>query len=665
LPINGVTSINKKLPRLFKPNIRLYFMMLIAFAVSTFFIGDYYRILAGVQIVIVIFLAIYSRVAAKRRTAKLLEYLESISDSMDLTMRETPLPLVIYSSETGSIIWASDMFISISNLHDPFFELNIADLIPDFSWDWLLSGKNECPDIISIGDREYRIYGNIVSSEREYFAMNYFFDVTDYARTNKEYTDSRLIFTILTIDNYDELLKGMSEKDKSVLLSNIDEKISIWAGGKDGYLCKFDRDRYFYLFEERHLGEYIDEKFSILDTVREEVGADGVHATLCVGIGMDGDSPNENYRFASLGVEMALSRGGDQAVLKNKYGFEFFGGHSPLLEKRTKVKSRIMANAFGELLADASKVYVMGHKTADFDSIGAAIGVCCIARSKRREVRVIVQSKNNPAQSLIDLALSASEYRDVFISEQEAILEADSKTLLVVVDTTRPEQVESESLLLSCTRIAVVDHHRRAADYIQNAVLNFHEPHASSTSELVTEMIQYLVDNESILRIEAEALLTGIVLDTKGFTMNTSSGTFDAAAFLRRIGADGAAVKKHLQSDIQTATGRYALMRGAYIYRDGVAVSSSEEKASRISIAQAADELLNISGVVASFVVATDGEDVFVSARSIGRINVQLILEKLGGGGGSQMTAGLQVRGSSVGQVVSDLKTVIDEYFDT
>ena len=636
--------------------------MLIAFAVSTFFMGNYFRILAGVQIVIVIFLAIYSRVVAKRRTAKLLDYLESITDSMDLTIRDTPLPLVIYSSETGSIIWASARFTSMTQFHDPLFELHIADLIPGFSWDWLLSGKNECPEIVSIGDREYKVYGNIVNSERDYFAMNYFIDVTEYANVNKEYTESRLVFTILTLDNYDELIKGISEKEKSVLLSNIDEKINLWAGGKGGYLCKFDRDRYFFLFEERHLGAFIDEKFSVLDTVRTEVGAEGVHATLCIGIGKDGVSPQENYRYASLGIEMALSRGGDQAVIKNKYGFEFFGGHSPQLEKRTKVKSRIMANAFGELLGDASKVYIMGHKVADFDSMGAAVGVCCIARSKHREARIITDVENNPAQSIIDMVSAAPEYRGVFISEQEAILEADSKTLLVVVDTTRPDKVESESLLLSCTRVAVVDHHRRAADYIQNAVLNFHEPHASSTCELVTEMIQYLVDNESILRIEAEALLTGIVLDTKGFAINTSSGTFDAAAFLRRIGADGVSVKKLLQSDIETATGKYALIRGAFIYRDGVAVASGFEETSSVSIAQAADELLNIKGVNASFVAAPEGGDVIVSARSIGKINVQLILEKLGGGG-SQGTAGLQVRGSSVDKVVSDLKRVIDEYF--
>ena len=654
---------NKKLPRLFQPNAGLQYLLLIAFAVATFFIGEYNMILAGIQVVLIIALMLYSHIATRKRTATLLDYLESISDSMNMTVRDTPLPVVIYSSNTGGIIWSNDKFLSILDMREPFFEKNITDLLPDFSWDWLMNGKNECPEPVTVNGRILKVYGSIVRSEREYLAMTYWVDVTEYVRINSEYMDSRLIFTILTLDNYEELLKGMSEKEKSVLLSNIDEKISLWAGDKGGYLCKFDRDRYFYLFEERHLKGFIDDNFSILDTVHNNIGADGVHATLCIGIGKDGKTPDENYRFASLGIEMALSRGGDQAVIRNRYGFEFFGGHSPQLEKRTKVKSRIMASAFGELLVDASNVVIMGHKNADFDTIGAAVGVCCIARSKHRAVHVVTDFVDNPAQILIDLMLQSPEYKDVFISEQDAILEADSKTLLVVVDTCRPDLVESESLLLSCTRVAVIDHHRRAADYIDNAVLNFHEPSASSTCELVTEMMQYLVDNDAIMRLEADALLAGIVLDTKGFVANTGSGTFDAAAFLRRLGADSAAVKRLMRTDIDAATEKYSLICGATIYKGSIALAFSSGSRSRVSIAQAADELLNVKGVNASFVAAMDGEGVFVSGRSIKGFNVQVILEKLGGGG-SQMAAGLQVRGESVEKVMDDLKQVIDEYFD-
>ena len=655
---------NKKLPRFFQPNVRLYFMLLIAFAVTTFFFRDHNRILAAVQAAILVSLALYSRNATRKRTAKLLEYLESMSDTMDLTVRDSPLPAVIYNPETGEIIWSNDKFISITDLKEPFFEMNISHVVPDFTWDWLLGGKSECLEPISIDNRLYWVYGSLISSEREYVAMTYWVDVTDYIGISSEYLASRLVFAVLALDNYEELLKGMSEKEKSSILSDIDDKISAWAGDKGGYLCKFNRDRYFFLFEERHLEGYINEKFSILETVHSNKGAEGVHATLSIGIGKDGNTPQESYRYASLGIEMALSRGGDQAVIRNKYGFEFFGGHSPKLVKRTKVKSRIMASAFGELLTDASTVFVMSHKFADYDSVGAAIGVCCIARAKHKKAHIVIDMENNLARNIIGFVSQLPEYRGVFISEQKAILEADSKALLVVVDTSRPDKVQSESLLLSCTRIAVVDHHRRAATYINNAVLNFHEPSASSSAELVTEMVQYLVDRDSILRLEAEALLAGIVLDTKSFSINTGSATFDAAAFLRRVGADTADVKRLLQSDIDTATARYDLMRGASIYIDGIALTSSNEVINRISIAQAADELLNITGVHTSFAVAMDGEDVFVSGRSIGGVNVQLILEQLGGGG-SQSTAGLQVRGASVEQVVLDLQKAIDKYFNS
>ncbi|MCL2125078.1 MAG: DHH family phosphoesterase [Oscillospiraceae bacterium] len=639
---------------------RLYYLLLIVFAVSTFFIGRYSRILAAVQVGVLIILAIYSRVAAKNRTRKLLDYLESMSDGMDTTVRDTPLPVVVYNTGTNEIIWSNDRFISITNSREQFFDRRVSDVVPGYTGDWLLDGKSECPDIIRIGEQEYRVYGSMVRSDREYIATIYLIDVSDYLRISREYHDSRLIFAIMLLDNYEELLRGMSEKDKSTILSNLDEKISNWAGDKGGYLCKYDRDRYFFLFEERHLQSFIDDNFSLLDTVRAETGAENMRATMSIGIGKDGATPQENYRFASLAAEMALSRGGDQAVIRNMYGFEFFGGHSPQTEKRTRVKSRVMASAFGELLADASTVYIMGHKSADYDSIGSAIGVCCIARAKGKVARIVTDSDNSIAHKLIEYVTQLSEYRGVFITEQDAVLEADNKSLLVIVDTNRPDLAVSQTLLLSCSKIAVIDHHRRAADYIDNAVLNFHETSASSTCELVAELMQYLTDRKDVLREEAGALLVGIMLDTKGFSINIGAATFDAAAFLRRAGADAVAVKRIMQSDINVATARYEIMRCAEIYRDGVALAASEETMSRVSVAQAADGLLDINGVHTSFAASRDGDDVFVSGRSLGGINVQVVLEKLGGGG-SQSVAGLRVRSTSIEKVMADLKKAIDE----
>ncbi|MCL2401014.1 MAG: DHH family phosphoesterase [Oscillospiraceae bacterium] len=655
---------NKKLPRLFQSSVRLYFMFLIAFAVATFVINDTSRVWAGViQIVVLVLLALYSRISTKIRTAKLLDYLESMSDGMDMTVRDTPLPVVVFNSETSEILWSNERFQSITDDREHLFERRITDVVPGFSQIWLLDGKSECPDEVSVGDKTYKVSGQLVRTEREYIATTYWVDVTEYAAINREYADSRLVSAILMLDNYEELLKGMTEKEKSILLSDIDEKISLWSANSGGSLVKFDRDRYMFLFEERDFEGFVEDKFSILDSVRECEGSGGVHATLSIGIGKDGTTPQENHAFSKLGLEMALSRGGDQAVVRNKFGFEFFGGHSARLEKRTKVKSRVMASAFGGLLSDASTVFVMSHKQADFDSIGAAAGICCIARAKGKKARIVVDMENNFAKNLISRLMESPEYKDVFISDQDAMVEADAKSLLVVVDTSRPEQVESEPLLLSCTRVAVIDHHRRAATYIENAILNFHEPYASSTCELVTEMLQYLVDTTDILRAESEALLAGIVLDTKSFTINTGSRTFEAASYLRRSGSDTADVKRLLQSDFETATARYAIMREAEIIRPGVALAWSDEPQNRLTIAQASDELLNIEGVTASFVLARSGDDVFVSGRSIGDLNVQLVLEKLGGGG-NNANAGVQLHSADLRQVVTDLTYAIDEYLE-
>ena len=638
-------------------------MLLVAFAVSTYFIGEYNRILAVVMAVAILFFVLYSNKVAKNRAARILDYLERMSDGLDSTVRDTPLPVVIFNSETQEILWSNDRFISITELREPLFELRISDAAPDFCVDWLLDGKTESPELVLVGGRKFRVFGSMMLSEHEYIATTYWVDVTESAKISDEYYDSRPIFAIITLDNYEELVKGLSEKEKSSLLSDIDDKITVWTGESGGYLCRFDRDRYFFLFEERKLNGFMQDNFSLLDSVRTSIGARGVCATLSVGIGKDGATPYENYRFAGLGVEMALSRGGDQAVIRNKYGFEFFGGHSPQYESRTKVKSRIMANALGELLSDASTVFIMGHSSADYDSVGAAVGIACIARAKKIKARIVIDLENNHAGKLIELFRSVQEYSEVFTSEKNAILEADAKSLLVVVDTTRPDMVQSRSLLLSCTRVAVIDHHRRAADYIDNAAFNFHEPQASSTSELVTEMIQYLVDIKNVLKVEAEALLVGMALDTKGFVINTGSRTFEAAAYMRRAGADAATIKMLLQTDIETAISRYAIMKNAEIYREGIVIASSDSSQSKVSIAQAADELLNIEGVNTSFAAAHDGASVFMSGRSTGIVNVQVILEKLGGGG-SRLTAALQLHDTSMNQVLSDLKKVIDEYLE-
>ena len=361
---------------------------------------------------------------------------------------------------------------------------------------------------------------------------------------------------------------------------------------------------------------------------------------------------------------MALSRGGDQAVVRGKVDFAFYGGRSKTTEKRTKVKSRVMANALSELVADATELYIMGHSFADMDAVGAAAGLCCMARKRGKQAQVVIDLEHNAAGPVLDRLRGLPEYAGVFTAPNEAFLKMRPGALLIVVDTNRPDMVESVQLLESCNRVAVIDHHRRAAQYIENAAFNFHEPYASSASELVTELLQYLVEPSDLLREEAEALLAGIVLDTKHFTLRTGGRTFEAAAFLRRAGADTMDVQKLFQNNLSEMVSRYDIIRRAELYRDDISVAViPQDGVDRVAAAQAADELLGLKGVKASFVVYRSGENVLMSARSLGEVNVQVILEALGGGGNST-TAGGKVTDSDPETVRKRLLEAIDDYFE-
>ena len=395
-----------------------------------------------------------------------------------------------------------------------------------------------------------------------------------------------------------------------------------------------------------------------------EVGGEGAHPTLSIGVGKDAEGMAELYKNAALSLEMALSRGGDQAVVRGKLDFEFYGGRAKSTEKRTKVKSRVMANALGELMDDARQVYIMGHNFADMDAVGAAAGLCCAARKLGKQPQVVIDLNHNAAGEILKKLRARPEYAGVFIGGNEALLRMQPGALLIVVDTNRPDFVESPSLLESCNRVAVIDHHRRAASYIENAALNFHEPYASSASELVTELLQYLVEPSDLLGEEAEALLAGIVLDTKHFTMRTGGRTFEAAAFLRRAGADTSDVQKLFQNDLDEMVSRYDIIRQAELYHGDIAVSVVEaDGVERVTAAQAADELLTLKGVQASFVVYRSGTDVLMSARSLGDINVQVILETLGGGGNST-TAGGRIENADPETVGAQLRDAIDAYLE-
>lgn len=668
-PRKDIKTMNNNLKRLIEPGTRLFFFFLVVFAAFAWFFKPE---LAYIEGGVVVILLVYSVIANRRRQKKFAEYIESVTYDVAAVKNDSlvnfPLPMVAFKLENGAIVWGNKYFFELFGSRTPRFDARLTDLLPDFRSKWLLEGKQQYPELIEIGGCRFRVYGNIVRGENEnsgdFMGMTYWMDVTEYDETAEEFQLSRPVAAIIIFDNLDEISRNQPDRVKAELQNMVSDRIDRWCSGMDGIVCRYDRDKYLFIFEQRHYDELTADKFSLLENVHEVINPSGVHATVSIGIGRDGSSFEETFAFAKLSAEMALTRGGDQAVVKNRFNFDFFGGRGDEVETRTKVKSRVMANALTELIKVSGQILIMGHRFGDMDCIGGGIGLCCIARKLGCRAHIVVDESNNGAGRLIQLIRSVEEYREAFISPQEAIMRADRNTLLIVIDTNRPEQVEDQSLLSACNRVAVIDHHRRTSSYIQNAALTFLEPYASSVCELICELMQEICNQSDILRAEADAVLAGIVLDTKNFTLRTGERTFDAAAFLRRMGADTVAVKKILQNDFDDTVARYNILKQVKRYRDNIAVAIIEEPQDRIVAAQAADEMLSIIGIQASLVIyPTEKGGVIISARSIGDVNVQVLLEELGGGG-NKSAAGLQMENISLRDAANKLFAAIDKYFE-
>ena len=659
---------SKKLIRGFRTNIMLYGICLAAFVIAAIPFSPLLAVAEALVSALVLYVGVRRNRMAQHSVR---QYLDRVSGGMDTArssnMLYAPLPMLVFDLNTGEILWGNDRFVGLTGLKDKLFEVTVADAVPGFDSHWLLEGKREAPEYVVWNHRTYRVFGALnrtdeLKGDHSTMATTYWLDITEAEQMRQTLDMTRPTVAILMIDNYEDLMKACPESKRSALLADIEEKLNDWCADSGGLLLGYDRDRYLFVMEEKDFSTYAEKKFDVLDSVRT-VESGGVSATLSIGVGRDGDSFDGLFKNADLALEMALSRGGDQAVVKDRNNFEFYGGRSKTTEKRTKVKSRVMANALRELVQDARNVYVMGHKYADMDSLGAAAGICCISRKLGKKAQIVIDTENNAAHPVLRALQQMPEYAGVFVAGETAFLHAQPDTLLVVVDTNRPDSVESEPLLESCTRVAVIDHHRRGSSYIDKMTLNYHEPYASSASELVTELMQYLLEPTDILKCEAEALLAGVVLDTKNFTNRTGGRTFEAAAYLRRAGADTQDVQRMFQSDLDAMVTRYAIMRQAQIYHGDIAVVAADEAYDRVTAAKAADELLTIRGIRASFVLYRKDDGVYMSARSLGEVNVQVILEALGGGGNST-TAGGQAKGITVAEAKEKLLAAIDQYFE-
>ena len=656
---------NKKLGRLLHPSAGVFFAMLMVFAAAAVLM-EYYILAIGEFAVTAILLIGYL-IHRKYRLKEIQKYLENaLENNTGKDGAQPPFPMAAIRLEDNVIVYANDEFIKLTGFEDYLKEHTIGSVVPGFATDWLSDGKSQYPYDVHLQGRRYRVYGTSIYADdpkSTRLGVLYFTDLTELYQVRDEYIRSRPVVSIVLIDNYEELTKNLTEAATSALHASINEVLTKWADQYHGLLRRLERNRFILVFEKRDLKHVIDSKFPILEEIHEITSPSGLPASISIGMGVDAENFDEGYNFASLAIEMALSRGGDQAVIKDRMNFDFYGGRNKEADHRSKVRSRITATSLLELIGQSSQVFIMGHKNADLDAVGAAIGVSCLCRKKDKPFHIVLDMETNVAGKLIEQAQEVAEYKNAFISGQEALLRCDNRSVLIVVDTNRPDQVENKHLLEAITSVCVIDHHRRAADYITPVVVNLHEPYASSASELVTELLQYAVEKKDILPIEAKALMAGIFLDTKSFNVRTGERTFEAAAYLRQIGADTVEVKKLLQNDFQDTMAKYQIIKSARLYRAEIAIAALNAGTSRALAAQAADELLNISGISASFVLYPSEENVIISARSIGEANVQVILEPLGGGGNTA-TAGAQIPNITVKEALDRLVQSIDRYYE-
>lgn len=650
------------LEKALQPGNILFYIVFLLFAAGGLWFSVLYGLIGIALCVILRAASLRIENERRQRLQELMENIEIDGGEVRQAVTKSPLPTVVALATTGEIVWANDAFAEISGHFAGARHMRLGELAPTFETRWLIEGRTEFPGELRMGRNAYHVFGSMIPSGAGQMMMLHFIDCTEFVQLRDAAETRHPALAIIAIDNYEELMKNATDSEKSDILAGIDKRLSAWTRDCSAVLRKYDRDKYIFIIENAELEKLASRKFTVLQDVRAIQNHEGVVATLSIGVGKDGDTLAESYQYAGLAIDMALSRGGDQAVIKNRYTFEFYGGLSEEVEKRTKVKSRVVANALSQLIRDSSQVLVMGHRNSDMDAIGAAAGMVCAARVKNKPVHIVVDQNHTMATELIERLETLPEYKDVFISVEDAMIMCDYNTLLIVVDVNRPGYVESEALLQSINKVAVIDHHRRAADYIENAVVSLHEPYASSASELVSELLQYLVPTSGILTGEAEAMLAGIYLDTKGFSTRTGVRTFEAAAYLRRAGAEASDVKRLFQSSFDQYMERQKLISSARNCGQGVIFAVTDEEVDRVAAAQAADELLSIIGTRASVVAFRRGADMVVSARAAGQVNVQLLMERLGGGG-NHSAAGAQLPNTTPEEADRLITEAIDGYF--
>jgi c-di-AMP phosphodiesterase-like protein len=660
---------NKKFYRILVPGVSLYLWIIFVYIGILAFYGHW--IITVIGLLIFCYLLYYNARNRSLTTREIAKYIENLTFHVDSATKDTllhfPLPMVVLNLH-GIITWYNPSFGKIFQGQE-LFEKPIQFFIKELQPSKLIENKDDISLDLTYEGRYYHILGNVVkvdsAPESNYMIVLYWIDNTQLKSLENKYRDEKYVESIIMIDNYDEVMQSTEDVTRPQVLAEIDRRLNNWISFTGGILKKFERDKYIFLFENKYLSKFEEKKFDILDNIREINIGNKIPVTLSIGIGLNGSSILENDVYARAAIDIALGRGGDQVVIKDGDRLKFFGGKTKELEKRTKVKARVVAYALRELISQADQVMIMGHQHGDIDSVGASIGLYRGVKNKGKNAYIVLSSFNPTVNNLLLRLEKAEEYNDVFISRSQAMDMVTDKTLVIVVDTHRTSFTECPELLKETSHIVIIDHHRRGVEFIENAVLTYHEPYASSTCEMVTEILQYMEEKVKLNTIEAEALYAGIAVDTKNFLFKTGVRTFEAASFLRRAGVDTTSVKQLFQNDLDTFIARADIVKAAEILRGNIAISVCPEntKNAQLIIAQAADELLNITGIAASFVMCKVNGETIISGRSLGDINVQVILEKLGGGG-HLTVAGAQMPDTSVETARQKLKLAIEQYFE-
>lgn len=631
-------------------------------------------IFVGIYILITGMLYLYSKSLIVK---DLVEFAAQYGVVQNTLIKELAVPYAILL-EDGKMIWRNSQFeqvLGVKGLKEPY----LSKHMPELNQSIFPREENDIVEMdVYYEDREYKAELRRVSvrgfnetekllelpEEKEYFIAVYLQDVTELNYYIKENEEQRLVAGLIYIDNYDEVMGSIEEVRQSLLVALVDRKINQYIAKVDGLVKKIETDKYFIAMKKQYFKELEADKFSLLEDVKSINIGNSISATLSIGLGLSMESYAQSNNFARVAIDLALARGGDQAVIKDAKGVTYFGGKREQTAKNTRVKARVKAEALREFITVKDKIFVMGHKFMDADSFGAAIGICRAAIALGKRGHIIINEVSASLRPLYNLYIENDSYpEDMFLSSEEAVDRADENSLVIVVDTNRPKMTECEELLHIAKTVVVLDHHRQSSDNIESALLSYIEPYASSACEMVAEVLQYIVDDIKIPSMEASSMYAGIMIDTSNFVSRTGVRTFEAAAFLRRNGADITQVRKMFRDDMDAYRAKAEIISSAEVYQSRFAIATGEDlhiESPTIVGAQAANELLDISQIKASFVLTEYNGRIYVSARSIDEINVQIIMEKLGGGG-HMNASGAQFDYTDMTRAVASLKYVLDD----